>query len=56
MKLDKVTLATLTLPPGKSERKFFDERLPGHGVRLRHPSDQSRWKWITQYDDIGGVT
>jgi integrase len=56
MKLDKATLATLTLPPGKSEYKYFDERLPGHGVRLRHPSDQSKWRWITQYDDIGGVT
>jgi integrase len=56
MKLDKATLATLTLPPGKSEHKFFDERLPGHGVRLRHPSDRSKWRWITQYDDIGGVT
>jgi integrase len=56
MKLDKATLTTLTLPPGKNEHKFFDERLPGHGVRLRHPSDQSRWRWITQYDDLGGVT
>jgi integrase len=56
MKLDKATLVTLTLPPGKNEHKFFDERLPGHGVRLRHPSDQSRWRWITQYDDLGGKT
>jgi integrase len=56
MKLDRATLATLTLPPGKSDHKVFDERLPGHGVRLRHPHDQSKWRWITQYDDLGGVT
>ncbi len=55
MKLDRATLNTLTLPPGKSEKKYFDERLPGHGVRLRHPSDQSKWRWITQYD-INGNT
>jgi integrase len=56
MKLDAITLKTLTLPPGKSDHKFFDERLPGHGVRLRHPTDQSKWRWITQYDDVGGRT
>ena len=55
MRLDAKTLATLTLPPGKREAKYFDERLPGHGVRLRHPTDQSRWRWITQ-TDVAGVT
>jgi integrase len=55
MKLDAKTLATLVLPPGKREVKYFDERLPGHGVRVRHPTDQSRWRWITQ-TDIAGVT
>jgi integrase len=56
MKLDAATLKTLTLPPGKSDYKYFDERLPGHGVRLRHPADRAKWRWITQYDDIGGKT
>ena len=56
MKLDRATLATLTLPPGKSDHKVFDERLPSHGVRFRHPHDQSKWRWITQYDDLGGAT
>jgi integrase len=53
MKLDAPTLKTLTLPPDKREAKYFDERLPGHGVRLRHPTDQSRWRWITQTDIAG---
>jgi len=56
MKLTTDTLKRLTLPPGVSDKKFFDERLAGHGVRLRHPSDQSKWRWITQYDDVGGKT
>jgi integrase len=56
MKLDAETLKTLTLPPGKREVKYFDERLPGHGVRLRHPNDLARWRWITQYDNKGGKT
>jgi integrase len=53
MKLDAKTLATLTLPSGKREARFFDERLAGHGVRLRHPTDQSKWRWITQTDIAG---
>jgi integrase len=56
MKLTATTLSALTLPPGANEKKYFDERLPGHGVRVRHPTDQSKWRWITQYDDIGGKT
>ena len=55
MKLTAATLDTLTLPPGVAEKKYFDERLPGHGVRLRHPSDRSKWRWITQVD-INGRT
>jgi len=55
MKLTAATLQTLTLPPGMREKKYFDERLGGHGVRVRHPSDRSKWKWITQYD-FGGQT
>jgi integrase len=56
MKLTATTLDTLTLPPGARDKKYFDERLPGHGVRVRHPTDRSKWRWITQYDNIGGKT
>jgi integrase len=51
MKLDAKTLAGLILPEGKLEAIHFDERLPGHGVRLRRrrPGAPVRKTWITQY-------
>jgi integrase len=45
MKLDRTTLATLRLPPGKSEMFIWDDDLPGFGVRLRGASV----RWIIQY-------
>jgi hypothetical protein len=42
MKLDAKTLAGLILPEDKLDAIHFDERLPGHGVRLRRsPSTTS---------------
>jgi len=35
MKLDRSTVASLTLPQGKSELFVWDDDLPGFGVRLR---------------------
>jgi integrase len=51
MKLDAKTIAGLTLPEGKLDAIHFDERLPGHGVRLRRkrPGAPTRKTWITQY-------
>jgi integrase len=51
MKLDAKTIAGLTLPKGKLDAIHFDERLPGHGVRLRRkrPGAPVRKTWVTQY-------
>jgi integrase len=51
MKLDAKTIAGLTLPTGKLDAIHFDERLPGHGVRLRRKRSGApvRKTWVTQY-------
>jgi integrase len=51
MKLDAKTIAGLTLPKGKLDAIHFDERLPGHGVRLRRkrPGAPVHKTWVTQY-------
>jgi integrase len=46
MRLTRPTLATLSLPPGKSELIIFDDALPGFGVRLRAGGKRV---WIAQY-------
>nr|HMU52520.1 tyrosine-type recombinase/integrase [Geminicoccaceae bacterium] len=46
MKLTKAATARLTLPPGKSEAIFFDDDMPGFGLRLRKGGSAS---WIAQY-------
>jgi Arm DNA-binding domain len=55
MKLDAKTLAGLILPEDKLDAIHFDERLPGHGVRLRRkrPGAPVRKTWITQYHVSG---
>jgi integrase len=45
VKLTKNAIATLQLPPGKSEHFEWDDDLPGFGVRLRG----ERASWIVQY-------
>lgn len=40
------TVATLSLPPGKHEAIFFDDEVPGFGVRLRAAGSRT---WIVQY-------
>jgi integrase len=52
MRLTTATIKTLTLPPGMGDKTFFDDDLPGFGVRLR---DGGSRKWIVQYD-FGGKT
>jgi integrase len=46
IKLTKASIATLTLPPGKSDAIFFDSELPGFGLRVRAGGSR---KWIVQY-------
>jgi integrase len=45
MKLDRTTVASLTLPPGKSELFVWDDDLPGFGVRLRGNTT----RYVVQY-------
>jgi hypothetical protein len=51
VKLDVKTIASLSLPPDKLDVIHFDERLPGHGIRLRRkrPDAPLRMTWVTQY-------
>jgi integrase len=46
MKLNEDTIADLTLPEGKSDVIFFDDDMPGFGVRLRAGG---KAVWIIQY-------
>jgi len=46
MKLTQPTINKLTLPPGKNDVIFFDDDVPGLGLRLRGGGKRS---WIFQY-------
>jgi integrase len=46
MKLTKTTVAALALPLGKTEAIYFDDDLPGFGVRLRNSGSHV---WVCQY-------
>lgn len=45
MKFTKTSVSTLKLPKGKSEQFFWDDDLPGFGVRMRG----DRASWVVQY-------
>ena len=47
MKLTEAKILTLKLPPGVTDKVFFDEDLPGFGVRVRAGGAQ---RWMVQYD------
>ena len=51
MKLTKQSVAELVLPQGNMDVIFFDDALPGFGVRLRAGG---RAVWIVQYRTIRG--
>jgi integrase len=53
MKLTATTIRALTLPPGKSDKTFFDDDLPGFGLRLR---SSGAARWVVQYDIVGPST
>lgn len=46
MRLTKATAAKLTVPAGKSEQLWFDDNLPGFGLRIREGGKRT---WIAQY-------
>jgi integrase len=46
MKLLQKTVPSLTLPAGKSEHIFFDDDLPGFGIRIRTGGSRN---WVFQY-------
>lgn len=46
MKFSKETAVRVSLPPGKTEAIFFDDDLPGFGLRLRAGGKRT---WIVQY-------
>jgi len=48
-KLDARTVARLALPPGKSDEFFWDQSMPGFGLRLDARSGQLRKNYVVQY-------
>jgi integrase len=52
MKLTRSALKTLSLPEGVKERIFFDDDVPGFGLRLR---EGGSLRFIVQYD-VGSTT
>ena len=50
MRLTASTIQALTLPAGASDKTYFDDALPGFGVRLRAGGSK---KWVVQYDFAG---
>jgi integrase len=53
MKLDAKTIAGLTLPDGKSEQVYWDDKLRGFGLRLRRRGGRVHRTWISQYRVAG---
>jgi hypothetical protein len=49
MKLTQATMKTLTMPAGKADVMFFDEEIPGFGLRMRAGSLRSEARWCVQY-------
>jgi len=52
MRLTATSIKALALPPGTSDKTFFDDELHGFGVRIRSGGTA---RWVVQYD-IGGKT
>jgi integrase len=52
VRLTTTAINALALPAGVSDRTYFDDDLPGFGVRLRAGGSK---KWVVQYDH-GGKT
>jgi integrase len=50
MRLNTTTVRNIKLPPGVTDKVFFDERLPGFGLRVRASGVHS---WMVQYAVAG---
>ena len=50
--LTRATVKKLSLPAGKNDHVFWDDRLTGFGLRLQG----AKKTWIIQYRDTGGTT
>jgi integrase len=46
MRLTQKAIQSITLPPGVSDKIFFDDELPGFGVRIRSGGKRA---WVVQY-------
>jgi integrase len=53
MKLTAKTITAAVLPDGKNDVVYFDETLPGFGLRLRKTGDKTRKQFIVQYRHAG---
>jgi len=53
MKITARTIAGLKLPRGKNDAIYFDDDMPGFGIRLRVSGEQVRRSWVAQYRSFG---
>jgi hypothetical protein len=53
MKITARTVAGLKLPGGKNDAIYFDDDMPGFGLRLRVSGRQVRRSWVAQYRSFG---
>src|SRR5437016_7966384 len=53
MKITAKTVAGLELPEDKTDAIFFDDDMPGFGIRLRVSGDRVRRSWVAQYRSFG---
>jgi integrase len=53
MKITAKTVATATLPEGKTDAIYFDDTLTGFGLRVRQSGDVVRRQFVVQYRAAG---
>jgi integrase len=53
MKITAKTIAGLKLPGRKTDAIYFDDDMPGFGIRLRVSGQQVRRSWVAQYRSFG---
>src|SRR5262249_34010214 len=53
MKITAKTIAGLKLPGRKTDAIYFDDDMPGFGIRLRVSGQQVRRAWFAQYRSFG---